>query len=145
MTYVWVTYETPKDCQCWREVVCPHGLTWQDDIDSCDHLEGFNRVCESFADAVREMFGWRGADAIGQLVRRKSRGDLGTYGLPIGSTVEVFVMRERRPYTCNHDVEGVALDDSAPQWVIRRERVQERTYPGDSLRRYAADYRRQIA
>mgnify|MGYP001442218123 CR=1 FL=1 len=127
---VWVTYEPTNECMCWMDVVCLHGWTWQEDS-ACSHRDGIMEdVHKSFADAVRNLFQIRGANAVGRLLRERFHND--------PRTMTVYVMPpSSQPLRCDHDAYGGV----PPTWIIERKTVQARSRPGDEFRTFQDHYR----
>jgi hypothetical protein len=73
MIRVWVIYDPGEDCQCWRDSLCSHGWTWQEDEgEGHRHLDFIPEyVYQSLGDAVRELFWIDGADKVGHLLRER--------------------------------------------------------------------------
>lgn len=128
---LWVTYEPQDDCQCWRDALCAHGWTWQEDA-TCNHRDAMmSDVHVSVADAVRDLFSIRGAEAIGCLLRLRYSTE------PPRQTMEWYVMPPGVALVDDHD----AVDGPAPVAVIVRKRPVPRSRVGDKFRRFADSYR----
>lgn len=138
MTDVWVTYEARGECDCWRDAVCAHGWTWQEDGDDepCQHVDGYEAVHESFADAVRALFSLEGPEAIGPMLRvRFAKGSPFPW-----KTHRVFIMRPGTLIIDDHKAEG----GPNPWRIIQREQFQPRSTPRHDLgmqREFASQYR----
>lgn len=132
MADVWVTYQPADDCQCWRDGVCSHGWTWQED--DCNHRDAMiDDVHESVADAVRALFSVYGASAIGRLIRQRY-----STSRP-RTTMRIFVMPASAHGQLADDHE--AYGGPSPLWVIERKKAAPRSRVGDAERRFANGYR----
>ena len=134
---VWVTLSPEDGCQCWRDAVCGHGWTWQEEEPPCVHQDAYQDVHESFADAVRALYPIRGGWAIGSLLRERAPRDSDQWP----TTRAVYVMpADSGPFTDDHEAEG----GPAPLWIIHREPLLTRSTPrvdSGALRRMAGQYR----
>jgi len=136
VTHIWITFMAPKDCLCWRDAVCSHGFTWQEDEDApCDHYESYLPAHYSLADAVRSLFWIGGHEAMGLLLRQRVRSKERV------RTVAVFVMPAGvGPFVDDHDAD----EGPAPLYVLKREQLMGRSTPRadvDEIRTISAQYR----
>src|SRR5512139_517832 len=128
---VWVIYRPQIGCMCWMDAICPHGLTWQPNGPACIHEDDIlGDVHESLADAVRSLFSIDGRKRIGSLIRERFHD--GSH-----RTMTVYVMPPGGPWSCDHeDNRGWP----APFRIIERKYVEPRSFPGDEMRQFAAEY-----
>lgn len=134
MTDVWITYDVPPSCECWRDALCTHDWTWKgEETDFCEHFESYEPVHRSLADAIRSLYGINGRSAIGSLLRSRYKNGPGTH--------EVFVMPPiSDPLVDDHEAAG----GPTPLFVISRYSLQERSTPRTdigSARKWAAEWR----
>jgi hypothetical protein len=132
METVWITFDTPPDCQCWRDALCSHGLTWQEEEPMCLHIESYQDVQLSLADAIRALYSIRGQSGVGCLLRERDDN---------GQTHNVFVMPPSdQPYVDDHE----GWYNRSPSHVITRYRIGHRSKPHDDpkhVRQLADSYR----
>lgn len=143
MSDLWVTYDPPDDCQCWRNALCAHGWTWHlDDSEPpepCSHTESWQPPHESLADAVRDLWSIRGRKAIACLVRERENEDWARY---TGTTKAVYLL-DRVPSGAD-DHEGLSDHDVRVLHVIERYPIARRTtarHDPDGRRRIAEEFR----